>query len=148
MSAAQDIATKARHRGCTPWQLVRKIGRLEREADNSACQLVAMATEVDGLVAERNQLASRLSTTRTELTAARGHIAAVEAELTAVKAHLANVLKVSAPAGCRDIDPDDQPTQPIHVMPLWQALGVGPVRPVTNPGQTSWGQRHQEAEVA
>jgi hypothetical protein len=47
VSIVQDLRTRGRHRGKTPWQLVQTIGRLEREADENTCQMVAMATEVD-----------------------------------------------------------------------------------------------------
>jgi hypothetical protein len=52
-------------------------------------------------------------------------LAAQEAELRALRAFKANVCAVDQPAGQRDIDPDDQPTQPVDVRPLWQALGQG-----------------------
>lgn len=95
-----------------------------------------------------NAKANRLGEIEIRAEIAEAEAAAMRAELTALRAFKANATATSVPAGRRDIDPDDQPTQPIHVMPLWQALGVGPVRPVTDPGQTSWGQRNQEAGVA
>jgi hypothetical protein len=52
-------------------------------------------------------------------------LAAQETELRALRAFKANACAVDQPAGERDIDPDDQPTQPVDVRPLWQALGQG-----------------------
>lgn len=52
-------------------------------------------------------------------------LAADRAELLELRAFKANILAINAPAGTRDIDPDDQPTHPqgIDVKPLWDALG-------------------------
>lgn len=69
MSIVQDLRTRARHRGRTPFQLIQKIGRLERENDGMACQLVGLTTEVGELLAERNQLERQLDTDRTAATA-------------------------------------------------------------------------------
>ncbi|MCP3820123.1 hypothetical protein NLX86_19080 [Streptomyces sp. A3M-1-3] len=74
-------------------------------------------------------------------------LAAQTAELLELRAFRHNTLAVSAPIGQRDIDPDDQPTQPIPV-PLWEAHGIGPVHAVTDPGQTTWGARNQQQGVA
>ncbi|SDL28990.1 hypothetical protein [Streptomyces indicus] len=67
MSIAQDVRTKFSHRGMTPWQLVQKIGRLEREANEAACQLVAMATEIEKLKRQRNRAARALDDTRIQV---------------------------------------------------------------------------------
>ena len=50
-------------------------------------------------------------------------LAVQETELRALRAFKANACAVDQPAGQRDIDPDDQPTQPVDVRPLRQALG-------------------------
>jgi hypothetical protein len=59
----------------------------------------------------------------------------------------ANRNAVDIPPGVRDVDPDDQPTHPtgIHVKTLRDALGIGPVHAVTNPGQTTPGAREEAA---
>ncbi|WP_435246395.1 hypothetical protein [Streptomyces sp. NRRL F-5630] len=61
----------------------------------------------------------------------------LQAEVTSLKARLANATPVSVPAAVRDIDPDDQPTVPTQVLPLWEALGARrrPSWAVTDPGQ-------------
>lgn len=64
------------------------------------------------------------------------------AEVTALKAQLANATAVTIPVGHRDITPGDRPTQPI---PLWTALGIGPVTAVTDPGRTARGAREGKA---
>lgn len=127
MSIIQDLRTRARHRGCTPFQLTQKIGRLERENDNLACQLVGLTTEIGELLAERNQLEQQLDTAGIELSGAREDLAAQEAELAALRAFKANTLAITIPAtGIRDIETGEQPTEPagIDVRPLWDALGV------------------------
>ncbi|MFH8926338.1 hypothetical protein ACH4D4_04715 [Streptomyces pristinaespiralis] len=60
-------------------------------------------------------------------------LAAQDAELRELRAFRDNTLAVGQPAGQRDIDPHDQPTQPIKVLTLPQAFG--PV--VTTPGSDS-----------
>ncbi|GGJ87290.1 hypothetical protein GCM10011583_18540 [Streptomyces camponoticapitis] len=125
MSIVQDLCTRARHRGHTPFQLIQKIGRLERENDGMACQMVGLTTENGELRAERNQLGQQLDTARIELSGAREDLAAQTAELIALRAFKANVLAVSVPAvGTRQVEPDDRPTEPagINVRPLWDAL--------------------------
>jgi uncharacterized coiled-coil DUF342 family protein len=102
VSIAQDLRTRAKHRGFTPWQLIQKIGRLEREADKRTCQLVAMATEIDELRAERDQLeqdfdkaAIDYAAALDDLRIARGETARALEAFTATKAQLANATAVS-----------------------------------------------------
>ncbi|MFJ2961230.1 hypothetical protein ACIPIC_02835 [Streptomyces collinus] len=102
MSVVQDLRTRAKHRGFTPWQLIQKIGRLEREADAKDCDLVAMATRIAELTAERNQLEEQLdtaavdySTALDDLRIARNETARTQEALTATKAQLANATAVS-----------------------------------------------------
>lgn len=128
------------HRGKTPAQL-------RRELDQATCDLVAMATRLLEVTEERNELEAQLDETGIELSGVRLDLETATEELTAVKAQLANATAVSVPAGRRDVDPGDQPTQPIPVLTLQQAHGIGPVVPVRDPGQTSWGAR-REAEAA
>ncbi|MCW7941613.1 hypothetical protein AAW14_06075 [Streptomyces hygroscopicus] len=143
MSITQDLRTRARHRGKTPWQLVKTIGRLEREADDNTCQMVAMATEIDTLTADRNRLAAQLDetviahqATIDELIEERDGLAA---ELAALKRRFAadiaieaNAYRIDVPQiGHRDTSAiEDQATTPIDVKPLWQALGIGTVTTV------------------
>jgi len=61
------------------------------------------------------------------------------AELITLKAFKANVNAVTLPMPVRDVDPDDQPTHPIYVRHPQDSLNAGPVTPVTDPGQTTWG---------
>ena len=144
MTITQDLRTRRKHRGKTPWQLVQTIGRLEREADAATCQLVAMATEIDALKAERNQLAARLdeetlahSATvddlKLERDELRDQLAALRVKFGPQLAAEANAAAVTVPPMVRDTsDPADQATQPIPVLTLQQAHGIGPV---TVPGR-------------
>ncbi|MEV0779237.1 hypothetical protein [Streptomyces sp. NPDC050428] len=125
MSIVQDLRTRARHRGRTPFQLIQKVGRLERENDGMACQLVGLTTEVGELLVARNQLERQLDEAGIELSGARQDLAEQETELVALRAFKANVLAVSVPTvGDREVTPDDRPTEPagIDVRPLWDAL--------------------------
>lgn len=131
MSIAQDLRTRAKHRGMKPWELIQKIGRLEREADNTACTLVAMATEIDELKAERNTLrddfdraAIAYSGALEDQRTAAEEITQLKAELTAAQSQLANATAKS------DL-PQHISTQPV---PLWQSPMA-----VTNPANVpSW----------
>lgn len=123
MSIGQDIRTRRKHRGKTPWQLVQTIGRLEREADEATCQLVALATENDELRADRNQLAARLDETALANQATIDELQLenheLRTEVTALRAAAANATRVDVPPMVRDTSAiEDQATQPI---PLWQA---------------------------
>ncbi|MFD9567721.1 hypothetical protein [Streptomyces sp. NPDC059994] len=83
----------------------------QRAAEAEMVAVCAQA-DLDDMTAERDQLA---------------------AENTALRAQLANAQALTVPAAHRDIDPDDQPTDPIgvRVTTLWDALNAhGPVIPV------------------
>lgn len=140
MSIVQDLRTRARHRGKTPWQLVQTIGRLEREADVKDCELVALATENTELRAERNQLEADFDQAAIDYSAAlqdcdewKAEALALRAQLAPYKAREANANRIDVPAAVRDTSAlEDQATQPIPVYTLQQAHGIGPVR---DPGQ-------------
>ena len=126
MSLSQDLATKAKHRGLTPWQLVQKIGLLERALDRAKCDGMDLATRESELTHERNELADRLDQVVIELGDTHVALASQTSELLELRAFKANTLAITAPAGRRDIDPGDAPTHPqgIDVRPLWEALGI------------------------
>ncbi|WP_306317306.1 MULTISPECIES: hypothetical protein [unclassified Streptomyces] len=143
MSIAQDLRTRAKHRGMSPWELVKKIGRLERElaakdreADGLACQLVQLATEIDGLKRERNQLQEDFDRAAIEYSGALEdvhtrdrEIASLKAELAPHRAAQANRDAVTVPPMERDTTAvEDQATAPagIDVKPLWEALATSP----------------------
>ncbi|MFJ3812227.1 hypothetical protein ACIPWE_38430 [Streptomyces sp. NPDC090073] len=133
MSITQDLRTRRKHRGKTPWQLVQTIGRLERQADARECELVGLATRVSELYAERNQLEQQLDEAGIELSGAREDLRQVREQLAAYRAAEANAHRVDVPPMVRDTsDPADQATAPIDVRPLWEAIGIGPV---TDPGR-------------
>lgn len=145
MITAQDLRTRRKHRGKTPWQLVKTIGRLEREADEATCQLVALTTENDELRADCTWLAAQIDVTVIahqatvdNLTAERDglaeELAALKRRFGAQIAAEANANRVTVPPMYRDTsDPADQPTAPIDVKPLWEALRLGTVTVVDNP---------------
>ena len=145
MSITQDIRTRAKHRGKTPWQLIQTIGRLEREADAIACQMVAMATENDELRADRNRIAAEFDeqalahqATVDRLTVHRDELLT---EVTALKARFGPELAAEANANAIDVPPmarigADQDTVPqgIDVTTLWAARDAGLLGAVTDPG--------------
>lgn len=142
MSVVQDLRTRAKHRGMTPWQLIQKIGRLEREADEATCQMVAMATENDELRAERNQLEADFDQAAIDYSAAlqdrdewRDQALALRARFGAQIAAEANANRVTVPPMVRDTSAiEDQATGPINVTALWEARDAGLLGPVLDPG--------------
>lgn len=149
MSVMQDLRTRAKHRGYTPWQLVQKIGRLEQEADEYACELVALTTQVDELKAERNRLADErdqeavahgaiVDDLRAENDQLRDELAALKVRFGPELAAEANANAITVPPMVRPIDgPEDEATQPIPVVPLHQAPFA-----TTDPAHVpAWAQR-------
>ncbi|MER5843259.1 hypothetical protein ABT099_23765 [Streptomyces prasinus] len=159
MSLIQDLRTRGRHRGKSPWQLVQTIGRLEREADDATCQLVAMATEVDGLRADRNRIAAEFEEQ------AVAHAAIVDtltvhrdellAEVTALKkrfgpelADEANANAVDVPRMARIGADQDTVPQGIDVITLREAADAGLLGAVTDPGRLppSWARSEDDTQ--
>ncbi len=142
MSILQDLRTRARHRGKTPWQLVQTIGRLEREADEATCQMVALATEVDELRGQRNELTGELDKAAIDYDELLGdrdtwrdQALALQDRFGAQIAAEANASRITVPQmqriGC------DQDTAPTNVRPLWAARDAGLLGPVLDPGHTT-----------
>lgn len=95
-----------------------------------------------------NAKAVRVDEAEARAMAAEQRLTAQDEELTALRQFKANVTSIDVPPGQRDVHPDDQPTTPVNVRPLWQALGIGPVHAVTDPGQTTWGRAREAEEAA
>lgn len=115
-----------RHRGKTPTQL-------RAELDQATCQIVALATEIDELKAERNDMAGELDKAAIDYSDLledrdewREQALALWDRFGPQIAEEANANKVSVPPAYRDTtDPADQATQPIpvitRVVPLYEA---------------------------
>jgi uncharacterized coiled-coil DUF342 family protein len=71
VSIFDTLVAHGRHRKLSRLELVEKVGQLEHEADNRTCQLVGLATEIDELKAERNQLQDQLDEAGIDLSGAR-----------------------------------------------------------------------------
>jgi outer membrane murein-binding lipoprotein Lpp len=154
VTITQDLRTRAKHRGKTPWQLVQTVGRLEREADNQICRMVAMATEIDELKAERTRLEGQLDAAGIDYSGAledarqasqerdewRARALALQARFGAQIAAEENANAITVPPAVRPIDgPEDEATAPIDVRPLWKARDAGLLGPVLDPGQAVTG---------
>lgn len=156
MSILDTVRAHSDCRGLTRRQVIQKVKRLHLEADNTACQLVEMVTEVDELKAERNGLqgdfdraAVAYSGVLEDLRQVSSQLADANTELAELRAYKANVEAVTVPPMERDTrNGADQATGPIDVRPLWEAHGMGPVVQVSTSGasadpsyvrQTSWG---------
>lgn len=131
-----------RHRGKTPAQL-------RSELDAATCHLVAMATEIDELKANRNQLEAQLDQAGIDYSGAlddlrqareernewRGQALALRARFGAQLAAEANANRIDVPPMVRDTTAvEDQETGPIDVRALWDARDAGLLGPVTDPG--------------
>lgn len=122
-----------RHRGKSPVQL-------RRELDEATCHLVAMATEINELRAERTQLEQQLDEAGIELSGARNDLDIADREqrrlqdaVRAWEARWANAHPVSVPAP-RDLRPsDERPTVPTDVSSVRAIFPVVPIaeRPAT-----------------
>lgn len=138
MSIAQDIRTRRKHRGKTPWQLVQEIGRLEREADKGACHLMEKTTEIDELKVQRNQLAAELDETRTDAQRAAEDDARQIRDLRRQVADLTRKLDVGVKAEhviakTQELDTDEIRRQCVKPVPLHQspmAADAGLLSPV------------------
>lgn len=151
MALLQDVRTKAKHRGLTPWQLVQKIARLDAALDEATCKVIELTTEVDELKAERNRLEDEFDKAAIDRSAALEDLAEARAELAELRAFKANATAATVPPMQRDTSAlADQATEPINVRPLWQALNLGPTAATTNPGRLpcSWGVKADEPEPA
>lgn len=132
MALLQNVRSKARHRGLTPWQLVQKIRRLEQGLDETTCKVIELATENDVLKAERSWLEGEFDSAAIDRSAALEDLRAAEDEIAYLRQRLApflaaeaNTHRVDVPPMERDTtDPADQATGPIYVQPLWEALNV------------------------
>ncbi|MEV7975356.1 hypothetical protein [Streptomyces sp. NPDC086519] len=145
MALLQNVRTKAKHRGMTPWQLVQKIRVLDTALDEATCKLIALATENDELKAERSRLeadfdqaAIDLSTALDDLRVAREEASDLRGQLAPYKAADANANRITVPPMVRDTcGPEEEATAPIDVRPLWAAAAAGLLGPVLDPGHTT-----------
>jgi len=154
MALLQDVRTKARHRGLTPWQLVQKIRRIEGELDETTCKNIELATENDELKAGRNQLEADFDQAAIDLSGCREDLQAAEDEIDYLRKRLAPFLAAEANAAAVTVPPmvrdtsaiEDQATGPIYVQTLWEALGVGPTAAVVDPGRVppSWARSEDD----
>ncbi|MFI8872398.1 hypothetical protein [Streptomyces sp. NPDC055243] len=138
MSVLDTARAYADCRGLTRRQVIQKVGQLVREADNAACQMVAMATEVDELKASRDeaqdnfdQAAVAYSGILEDLRGVTDQLAVANAELAELRAFKANATAVDVPPMERDTRAvEDQATGPIDVRPLHEAAAAGLLGPV------------------
>lgn len=153
MTLAQDLKTRGKHRGLTPWQLVQKIGRLERdvrklqqEADKvtpMAARLDEQAMAIDSLRGQLdiaksikdtvNAKAERFDEAESRADTAEQMLAGQTAELYELRAFRDNATAVTLPPAERDTsEVEDQATAPegIDVRPIWEAAAAGLLGPV------------------
>ncbi|MGY4901122.1 hypothetical protein [Streptomyces sp. 900116325] len=120
------------HRSKTPAQL-------RAELDDATCTLIALTTEIESLTVQRNSLEAQLDSAGIELSGAREDVATQTAELIALRAFRDNATAVTVGLGERDTSAmEDQATTPvgIDVKPLWEALGITPIRVADAPAAT------------
>lgn len=111
MRTSRTRTLPGRHRA------VDKADRLERELAGAQLRIDGLRMQLADANAARDKANERANT----LAEADVRAERLETENQTLRADLANARAVSAPTGIRDIDPDDQPTEPIDVRPLWAA---------------------------
>jgi chromosome segregation ATPase len=105
--------------------------RLTRAADDMACQLVAMATQIDELKTERNELKDSLDAGAIDYAGVLQDLDFANAEVARLRAELATRDAVTVPPMERDTTAvEDQATAPIDVRPLREAAELGLLGPV------------------
>lgn len=120
MTLAQNLRSRARHRGQSRRELLQVVRRLEREADETACQLVAMATEIDELTALKTRLEEDFDRAAVDYSTALDDLRQAREDNTRLQAELANATAI----------------RPGLVRPLWDAATAGLLTPATRPGRT------------
>lgn len=128
MSILQRLRGTGRHRSATPTEL-RAENQLLLAREVAASDFFTLLIEDrDQVYACWRQSQQRAADAEQVVVCLQADLDAVEEELLELRAFKANVTAIDAPAGVRDIDPDDQPTHPtgIHVTTLRDALGTGP----------------------
>lgn len=125
-----DIArAPGRHRGLSPAQLLRKIGRLERAVTRAKFTAITYATEATDLRAERDQLEQQLDDAGIKISGLLLDLDRARNEGIRLKAALDNATSVHVSAGIRNIDADDQPTHPIDVSEIRARFGTASTNP-------------------
>lgn len=135
MSALQDLRTRRKHRGKTPFQLVQEVGRLERVLDERDCELVAKATTLAELEQQCNRLAGELDQTRIEAQRIAEQDARQIKELRRQVADLTRKVDIGVNAEhvigkTQAMDADEIRAHCTQPKQLWQP----PMAAVTNPG--------------
>lgn len=102
--------------------------KVRSERDELVCKLVAETTRSQLLQDQLDAAGIDLSGVRLDLEEALKANARLNDEVIRLQSALANATCVDVAAGHRDIDPDDQPTQPIDVRTLLTRFDTGPIR--------------------
>lgn len=149
MSILDTVRAYTDCRGLTRRQVIQLVGRLRQEADDTVCRMIAMATEIDELKADRRQLEDQLdqagidrSGSLEDLRVAKAEAARALAALTATEAKLANATAQSQLPQHISTQPVPTVRQRFESGPVVH-VGVSPLAAVTNPGhvrQASWGR--------
>ncbi|MGW4825043.1 hypothetical protein ACWEP4_40575 [Streptomyces sp. NPDC004227] len=142
MSLIGDARTRISHRGMTPWQLIQKIGRLEREADEATSRIGNLTTENDGLRAERSQLEAQLRKTAVraseEIRQLEGNIRLRNQRIADLERRVDVGVKAEhVIAKTQELDPEE--IRRHCVMPLWRS-------PLANPAHVPTWARDDEPQ--
>jgi hypothetical protein len=132
MSLTVPWRGSGQHRGKTPAQL-------RRELDKATCDLVALATRLYEVTAERNRLEAQLDDTGIELSGTCEDLAAANRKIQRLlAANRAWQARYDNEHAMSDLNVETVP-HGTDVRELRQQFGpVVRVAPVTDPGQTSW----------
>jgi hypothetical protein len=114
------------HRSASPRQLRaenRELRARQAAADDFFARLIE---DRDAVHAAYETAKQRYVEAELVVVCQQHELGLLEAQVTALESDLANLRAVSAPAGTRDVDPDDQPTEPTGtpVKTLHEALAL------------------------
>jgi hypothetical protein len=114
------------HRSASPRQLRAENRTLRARQDAADDFFARLIEDRDAVHAAYETARQRYVDAELVVVCQQHELGLLEAKVTALEADLANLRAISAPAGTRDVDPDDQPTEPtgIPVQTLHEALAL------------------------
>lgn len=121
MSLYTRARSAARHRGKSP-------AELRAENDELACTVISLATDIDTLRRERNQLEAGLDQAGIDLSGANEDLRQLQADNERLNADLLATRQQLANATAISPLPQHIATEPIDCRPLRARVATGPVR--------------------
>lgn len=161
MSILDTVRAHGKHRQLSRGELLAKVGRLERELAARDSLLLEAATTLGETTAERNQLQAQLDEAGIELSGQREDHADTVARIEARHTEITDEMQREIDDLTRRLEVQvlaeaaASQTQEIDAREIQARFADGRVvslhhapQAVTDPGQTGWGARNEQEEVA